>query len=150
MFTFRAVVLWIHLAAIIVWVGGMIVVPFVAAPAVRRFAGEQFAPDRAAALVETLVRRFQRLSRELFFAILLTGIFNLINAGWLTNFSYPAAWLQLVGAKFVLFLAMGVNQAWYSLALVPQGKTRIALWSALVNAALAATVLYLGLKLRFG
>lgn len=150
MFTFRAVVLWIHLAAIIVWVGGMIIVPFVAAPAARRFAGEHLTPERAARFVETLVRRFQRFSRELFFAILLTGIFNLINAGWLTNFSYPAAWLQLVAAKFVLFLVMGVNQAWYSLTLVPQGKTRVAFWSALVNAALAATVLYLGIRLRFG
>lgn len=150
MFTFRAVVLWIHLAAIIIWVGGMIVVPFVATPAVRRFGAEHLAPERAAALIETLVRRFQRFSRELFFTILLTGIFNLINAGWLTNFSYPSAWLQLVGAKFVLFVAMGVNQAWYSLALVPQGKTRTALWSALVNAVLAAVVLYLGLRLRFG
>ena len=150
MFTFRAVVLWIHLAAIIVWVGGMIVVPFVAMPAVRRFAGEHLAPERAAALIETLVRRFQRFSRELFFTILLTGIFNLINAGWLTNFSYPSAYLQLVGAKFILFLTMGVNQAWYSLKLVPQGKARTALWSALANALLAAVVLYLGLKLRFG
>ncbi len=150
MFTFRAVVLWIHLAAIIVWVGGMIVVPFVAMPAVRRFAGEHLAPERAAALIETLARRFQRFSRELFFTILLTGIFNLINAGWLTNFSYPTMYLQLVGAKFILFLTMGVNQAWYSLKLVPQGKTRTALWSALANAALAAVVLYLGLKLRFG
>ena len=150
MFTFRAVVLWIHLAAIIVWVGGMIVVPFVVAPSVRRFAGEHLAPERTAALIETLVRRFQRFSRELFFTILLTGIFNLINVGWLTNFSYPATYLQLVGAKFILFLAMGINQAWYSLALVPQGKTRTALWSALVNAVLAAVVLYLGLRLRFG
>lgn len=150
MFTFRAVVLWIHLAAIIVWVGGMIVVPFVATPAVRRFAGEHLAPGRAAALVEALVRRFQRFSRELFFTILLTGIFNLINAGWLTNFSYPPVYLQLVGAKFILFLTMGVNQAWYSLKLVPQGKTRTAFWSALGNALLAAVVLYLGLRLRFG
>ena len=150
MFTFRAVVLWIHLAVIIVWVGGMIVVPFVAMPAVRRFGAEHLAPGRATALIETLVRRFQRFSRELFFTILLTGIFNLINAGWLTNFSYPSAYLQLVGAKFVLVLTMGINQAWYSLKLVPQGKTRTALWSALANALLAAVVLYLGLKLRFG
>ena len=150
MFTFRVVVLWIHLAAIIVWVGGMIVVPFVAMPAVRRFGAEHLAPERATALVETLVGRFQRFSRELFFTILLTGIFNLINAGWLTNFSYPSAWLQLVGAKFILFLTMGINQAWYSLKLVPQGETRIALWSALANALLAAVVLYLGLRLRFG
>lgn len=144
MITFRSVVLWLHLAGIVVWVGGMIVIPFVAAPVLRRMV-----PDRSSELVDVLVRRFQRLSRELVFLILLTGIFNVINAGMGTGFAYSARYLQIVGSKLLLFLVMVANQAWYSLVLLPN-ESRRAAWVAAANAALAGIVLYLGLTLRYG
>ena len=144
-FSFRAIVLWIHLAAIIVWIGGMVIVPFVVVPVVRRRAGEQ-----GDAWLEAIVRRFQRLSFELAFVILLSGLFNLINVGWLTGFQYPAHYLGVVGGKFSLLLAMGVNQAWYSLYLVPRRMDRWAPWSAIAQVLLAAVALYLGITLRYG
>lgn len=143
--TFRSVVLWIHLAAIIVWVGGMIAIPFVVAPAVRRIL-----PERGEEVIEQLVRRFQRLSRELVFIVLLTGIFNVMNAGAAAGFSYSDRFLQIVGGKIVLFIAMVANQAWYSLVLIPKRKTPTAAWAAATNVVLAAVVLYLGLTLRYG
>lgn len=145
MFTFRSIVLWIHVAGIIVWVGGMIAIPFVVVPAVRRTV-----PDRADELIEALVRRFQRLSRELVFLILLTGIFNILNSGAAVGFNYTGRFIQMVGAKLVLFIVMGANQLWYSLVLVPRRKTRHAAWSAAGNVLLAAVVLFLGLTLRYG
>jgi uncharacterized membrane protein len=143
--TFRSVVLWIHLATIIVWIGGMVAIPFVVAPAVRRLL-----PEGGEAVVEALVRRFQRLSRELVFLVLLTGIFNIMNAGAATGFIYGERFIRIVGTKLFLVIVIAANQAWYSLRLIPRRRTRAAALSATVNVILAAVVLYLGLTLRYG
>lgn len=145
MITFRTVVLWIHLASIVTWVGGMIAIPFVVSPVVHRIL-----PERGAELTEMLVGRFQRLSRELIFLILLSGIFNVINAGALVGWAYSTRYLQLVGVKVVLFFVMVANQAWYSVVLVPRRDARRAGWSAAANVILAGAVLYVGLTLRYG
>lgn len=145
MLTFRSVVLWIHLATIIVWIGGMVAIPFVIAPAVRRLL-----PERGDDVVEALVLRFQRLSRELLFLVLLTGIFNVMNAGAATGFIYGDRFIRIVGAKLVLVIVLASNQAWYSLRLIPRRNRRAAAVSATANAVIAAVVLYLGLTLRFG
>jgi uncharacterized membrane protein len=145
--TFRTIILWIHLSAAVVWVGGMIVVPFIVLPAARQMLGE-----KAQAFVEAIVRRFQRFSRELILVIFVTGVLNFVIIGVMTRFAYGGTFLQLVIAKFILFGAMAANQAWYSLHLVPASSEmeRWAVWSAVVNAALAALVFFLALRLRFG
>lgn len=145
MLAFRIVVLWIHLAGVIAWVGGMIVIPFVVIPCLRRFL-----PERADELVERLVLRFQRLSREFIFIILLSGIFNVINAGVMTGFSFGTRYLQLVGVKLVLFLGMVGIQLWYSLVLIPGRKGRSAGWAAVAHVVLAGVVVYVALTLRYG
>lgn len=147
MLTARTIVLWIHLSAVVVWLGGMVAIPFIAAPVVHRSAGP--------AAVEMLVRRFQRLSRELVLLIVLTGIFNLIFVGALTRFSFTAEYLGLVAVKFTLLLLMLGNQIWYSYRLVPawvRGSegSRTASLSAFTNVVLGAIVLFLGLNLRPG
>jgi uncharacterized membrane protein len=134
-----------HLAAVVVWAGGMVAVPFVAAPVIRRAAG--------GLAVEALIRRFQRLSWELILIILLTGIFNLILVGALTRFNLSPVYLSLVGLKAVLFFVMVCNQMWYSYKLVPvfakSGETtRNATWSAVVSVLIAAAILFIGLNLR--
>lgn len=142
MLTAQTFILWIHLGAIVVWVGGMVTIPFVAAPVLRR------AADHDAVIA--LVRRFQRLSRELILIVLLTGIFNLIFVGLWTDFRFSVEYLTFVAAKFVLFIALIANQMWYSYRLVPRAleSTRDATWSAVVNVLFAAIVIYLGLSLR--
>lgn len=142
MLTARTFILWIHLGAIVVWIGGMVTIPFVAAPILRREGGHD--------AVVALVRRFQRLSRELILVVLLTGIFNLIFVGMLSRFQFSAEYLILVAAKFALFVALVANQVWYSYRLVPQAleSSRAATWSAVVNALFAAIVIFLGLSLR--
>lgn len=141
MLTVRTFILWIHLAAIVVWVGGMVTVPFVAAPVVRRHAGPE--------AVTVLVRRFQRLSRELILLVLLTGIFNLILVGMWARFQFSTPYLTLVGAKLLLFFVMIANQFWYSYRLAPPLEaSRKATWSAIANVIFAAAVIYLGLSLR--
>lgn len=145
MLTARTIFLWIHLSAIVVWLGGMVAIPFIAAPVVRRTAGLD--------AIQMLTRRFQRLSRELVLAILLTGIFNLIFVGVHTRFSFSVEYLAVVGVKFFILLLMLGNQLWYSYKLVPrwiEGRDgrRAATLSAIANVVLGAIVLYLGLNLR--
>lgn len=145
MLTARVIVLWIHLAAVVVWLGGLIAVPFIAGPVVRRTAG--------LAAMEVLVRRFQRLSRELVFVIVLTGIFNLIFVGVLTRFAYAPEYLMLVAVKFALLLIMFGNQLWYSYRLFPEwvakeSGARPTSLSAITNVVLGGIALFLGLSLR--
>lgn len=145
MLTARTIILWMHLAAIVVWLGGMVAIPFIVAPVIRRTAGLD--------AMQILTRRFQRLSRELVLAILLTGIFNLIFVGALTRFNFSTEYLAVVGVKFTILMLMLANQLWYSYRLVPRwadGRDghRTATLSAVANVVLGAIVLFLGLNLR--
>ena len=142
MLTARTFILWIHLSAIVVWIGGMVTIPFVAAPFVRRAAGHE--------AVVALVRRFQRLSRELILVVLLTGIFNLIFVGVLTGFQFSTEYLTLVTTKLALFVGLIANQLWYSYRLVPEAveSSRTVTWSAVANVLIAGIVVFLGLSLR--
>lgn len=136
--------LWLHLSAIIVWVGGLIAIPFVTVPAVRRV----LPSGEAAELIQRIVRRFLRVSRELILIVFLSGIFNVLHLGYVSQFAYTERFLWIVGAKFVLFAAMAANQLWYSMRLVPTGQTDRASWSAIGGVVLAAVVIYLALILR--
>lgn len=125
-----------------VWIGGMVIIPFLATPLVRRTAGSE--------AVAALVRSFQRLSRELILVVLLTGIFNLLIIGAMSNFQFSADYLALIGAKLSLFLVIVANQLWYSYRLVPRvlESSRMATWSAVANVFFGGLVIYLGLSLR--
>lgn len=138
--------LWLHLSAIVLWIGGMFAIPFVAAPAIRR----SFGPDEAEELVERLVRRFLRFSRELILVVFLTGLFSVLSIGYATQFAYSERFLWLVGAKFVLFVILAANQTWYGLRLVPQRRKPLATASSITGAGLAAVVIYLAVILRGG
>lgn len=146
MLSFSSVILWIHVSAVILWIGGLFTIPFVAAPAVRRM----LPADDAAQVGERLVRRFLRFSRELIPIIFLTGLFNVLSIGYETQYAYSSRFLWLVGAKFVLFVLMTLNQLWYGLRLVPRGLMSLGRASAVANVVLAAIVLYLAVLLRGG
>jgi putative copper export protein len=142
--SFGTFVLWLHLLALSIWIGGMVIVPFVVIPVARLRLGEG-----AEEFVEAVARRFQRLSRELIVAILLTGIFNVINLGVMTRFTFGGEFIRLLAFKVVFFGLMAVNQVWFTFVLIPSPeKKRLATWSAVVNVLLAALVIYLGLRLR--
>lgn len=122
----------------------MVIVPFVVIPTARRRLGEG-----ASEFVEVVARRFQRLSRELILAILLTGIFNVIHLGVMTRFAFGGGFIRLLAVKVILFGLIAANQAWYTFALLPsQEKKRLATWSSVLNVLLAALVIFLALRLR--
>jgi uncharacterized membrane protein len=163
--TFRTFVLWVHLSAIAVWLGGLFTVVFVLVPVVARRVAS---PKEVAGLVESVLKRFQRISREVIFLVFLSGIFNIMLAGMGRNFAFGATYMGLLTVKLVLFVTIIIVQAWQSMRLAPsfvataektgadefgplaQGFRRRLYLSGLVSVALGITVIVLGLKLRYG
>ena len=136
--------LWLHLVAIVLWIGGIFAVSFVAIPTIRK-RSRTAEPE---VLIAGVVRRFIRLSRELILIVFLSGLFSVLAIGYSTQFEYSSRFLWLVSAKFVLFLALAGNQMWHGLRLVPQGRQRAATASSIFSAALAAVILYFAIMLR--
>ena len=160
MLPFSAFVLWLHLAAMAVWVGGLFAISFVAIPVLRQAVDS---PALAARLAARTVRRFHRLSVEVVVLIVLTGIFNVMNAGIPRGFQFGAAYLQLLLLKLGLFLAIVGLQAWQAFRLAPamaaspdpapevlRSLHRRLFWTSMLNGVLALIVVLLGLKLRVG
>ena len=159
MITFTVFALWLHIAAIALWVGGLFAVSFVMVPVLKQGAGS---PEKAAALFTRGLERFQRISRELLLVILLTGIFNLANAGMARGFSFGAQYLTMLGIKVGLFVTIAAIQLWQSLRLAPaiqaaasipetsSGLYRRFLLTSLLNLGLGAAAVLLGLRLRYG
>jgi putative copper export protein len=114
--TAATVVLWIHLAAVAVWTGGIFALVFVALPALRSGAP---APAAGARLAARMMGRFQRISRELLLLVLLTGLFNLMRAGTARGFDFEAPYVRALFLKAGLFAAMVLVQGWQALRLTP-------------------------------
>ena len=165
MFTFTTFSLWLHVTAFVVWVGGRFALAFVLLPVI--WSGLE-SPKEAARLVAMSVERFQRISREVIFVILLTGLFNLINAGIARGFNFSTTYLTLLAVKVSLFLVVVVIQFWQSLRLVPalvavasdtesgsgapQALKRLRkqfLTTSLLSVLLAGVLIFLGLALRY-
>ncbi len=166
MLSFETLVLWLHVAAVVAWVGGLAVVFLVCVPVLMRDAPSS---KEIARLVGKVVHRFQRISWEMTSVILVTGIFNLIHVGAARGFELSVTYVGILGVKAVLFVMIATVQAWQSFRLVPayvafasgpQGTDASAptevkrfqrriLASSLFNLALAATAILLGLSLRY-
>lgn len=166
MLTFKAISLWIHIAAIVVWAGGLFAVYFVIVPVLRK--GISSAQD-AARLVAMVMQRFQRISREIIFIIILTGIFNVMHAGMARGFDFSAGYLRVLVTKIILFVIIIAIQTWQTVRLAPalvsatsqmdQGASslpgpaarlqRQALLTSILNVVLAVFAILLGLGLRY-
>lgn len=163
---FTTFILWLHVTAVVFWAGGLAVVTLVVLPVVRN--GLE-SPEEAARVVSASLRRFQRISREIILLILVTGIFNLINAGVARGFDFSRTYLGVLLVKVSLFVVMIVIQAWqtsligrttdaFATAPGPGGRRefdpanhlyRRIMLAGVLDALLAMTVILLGLKLRY-
>jgi putative copper export protein len=151
MFTFRALVLFLHLAAVVVWIGGM------AWMTLALQSTKHEAPHENRLLAD-LYRRYRAISWEAVGLLILTGLFNLINAGYGIGFGFSPAFLSTLAIKMALFAVLLGLHAWHSLVLLPRLLSRRpeqpapplgpALYVSLLNLALAFTVIFLGLGLR--
>ncbi len=157
--TFGTLVLWVHLVAVVIWVGGLAVVWLACVPVVTSAVRP---PQDAARLAGMVVHRFQRISWEVMSLILVTGIIKLIEIGAARGFELGASYVGMLVAKVGLFATIAAIQVWQSFRLVPafaasapadsaspetERFKRRALVSAVISFVLAASAILLGLQL---
>lgn len=116
MFTFRNFVLWLHLAGIVVWAGGMLFNFLLILPGLKK--SDAFIPEFAR-FAENAFQRYRSFSREIIALIFLTGIFNLINAGYGIGFNFSAAYIIVLLLKTALFSALIIIQLLFGSRLLP-------------------------------
>lgn len=66
-------VLWMHLAAAMVWIGGMVFLTFIAAPSLKKLVS----PEMQAILYKDIGRRFKLVGWICIFILILTGPINI-------------------------------------------------------------------------
>jgi uncharacterized membrane protein len=142
-------VLWLHLVAAAVWIGGVLVQSVALLPAARR--------DRAGALLD-VARRARPLGWTAISAVVLSGFYNVTRLGPLAQVADSGAALILAG-KFILVIAAvalagqrDFNHLPRAAAIVraggdPAPALRAIAWLDRLVLALAAVIIYLGLIL---
>ena len=166
MFTFKTLILWLHLGAAAIWIGGMFFTASILLPLLQR---PTSFPIELSETIARTVRRFQNISWEAAGIIFLTGIFNLINAGLVNNFNFSTAYARLVGIKLILLITIIAVQSFQSYRVLPEVFSALAtptdpmslrpdsvdrprkraMYLSILNIVLAAMVIYMGLVLRY-
>ncbi len=149
----RLFIVWIHVLAAVVWVGGMVFMVMVVGPYARKLTAEQ-----RREIFEQLGRRFSTIGWGCIAVLLLTGIGNLIERGM--EWSPPFA--RALGAKLLLIGVMVLLAAFHDFILGPRSAALAAdpartseaeaarvraSWIARLNLVLALIVILLGLRL---
>lgn len=116
MLWFKTLVLWIHIIAVIIWIGGIFFNAVVVSPVLRK---RLSSPNTYFQLSMSMLTRFNRFTKEVVGAIILTGMFNLINHGWLINFNFSSLYLQIFFLKMIAVLGIIVLQAMISIKMMP-------------------------------
>lgn len=100
---------WLHMAATVVWIGGLFFQALVLPPALRRL------PERGQVL-EALARRFQPLAWLSLAVLVGTGLTQMAaNPNYTGVLAFGNAWSRAILAKHLavgLMVAVGVYQTW--------------------------------------
>jgi uncharacterized membrane protein len=149
----RLFIVWVHLLAAVVWVGGMIFMTMVVGPYARRLP-----PEQRGELSDQLGRRFSIAGWACVAVLLLTGIGNLIQRGM----EWSPAFARALGVKLLLVGFMVLLTALHDFIFGPRSAVAAAdptkateaeaarvraSWVAHINLVLALIVLLLGLRL---
>ena len=164
-FTFKTFILWLHLTAVIVWFGGMVLVTLLLLPMLQCSTSS---PRDYSRIIERTVKRFQTISWEAVGIILLTGVFNLINVVLGRGFNFSATYLHIVAIKLSLLVVVIAIQSFQSYSILPKLVSaqssddklptksdsfdrlrKKTIWLSISNLALAGVVIYLGLGLKY-
>jgi copper resistance protein D len=157
-------IVYLHLIAAVVWIGGMFFLPLVLVPVVRR----EDARTRAL-LMSAVGQRFRTVGWVMIAVLLVTGVWNLFNrqiplAAILSPELFRGAWGHVLAAKLALVAAILVLSAVHDFWIGPtstragQGDDRaraerlrrLASWLGRLNALLALAVLWLAVMLVRG
>lgn len=108
--SFRILILWLHLLAAVVWIGGLVFQLLVVRPALRRI------PPSMALLrfSVSLEIRFRYMVWPAVGLVLLTGLYNVMNVLYTTALaggSVPSAFVRLLSLKLPLVVLMIAMQA---------------------------------------
>jgi len=115
------VVLWIHILAAIVWLGGMFFISLVMVPVVRKLEP----PEKRIEVLSSTARRFRIVSWIAILVLLVTGVLNSINRGVtlqmiLTGTIFLSYFGKILTVKVVLVLSMLVLSAIHDFLLGPK------------------------------
>jgi uncharacterized membrane protein len=158
---FHALILWLHILSVALWLGGMLFFLIVFGPAVH-----SLPPGTAARVLDRGRQRFETLSWIAIGFVLFTGILNLVfraMSGSLASIGY----YSVLGIKLLFFLAMIFHHCLQAfkygsriVALTAGGREELESWPEpllshwkkwfvllKINATLGAIVLLLGLAL---
>lgn len=149
-----SVSLWLHLLAVVVWVGGVFFWTIV-------LFTRELPSDEANSWLETLGRRVYTIGWEALGLIVLTGLFNLV-VRVQTGVFFQADYQRTLGTKLVLVGGMVALQLWQHFGLLPRlataqadeasrsnGRRSLLVTSGLVLL-LAAGALWFGVQLHHG
>jgi copper resistance protein D len=145
----RLLVIWLHLLAVVVWIGGILQQSLVWLPAARAHGANEFvaAACRARPLAWTAVS-----------IVVLTGFYNVTQLGPLGPLMQSGAALALAG-KFILVIAAVALAGQRDFAQLPRAQALLAAgqrptpalsamaWLDRLVLVLAAAIMYLGLAL---
>ncbi len=116
MLAFKTLVLWIHLTGIVLWIGGLC---FYGLVFISMFGKGNTLPPGVPSLLARVLHRFIRYSKEIVGAIILSGVFNIINSGYGIGFQFSTTYLSLLAGKILFFLIILGIQIWFSIRLAP-------------------------------
>jgi len=102
LFTFRLLILWVHILGVILWIGGSLFIPLVIIPALR----ETLSLSERFRIMERVGRRFLPISWGLLLLILFTGLINVMNTGIAIGFRFPSRYMWILTVKFLLVLGI--------------------------------------------
>ena len=164
MFSFTVFVLWIHLLGIIVLSCSLLMQSVLLMPILYR-SGE--APAATIRRYQFYAGKLNAFSRESIWVILITGIFNFINAGYATQFNFSHRYLLLFMTKMSLFFFIIILQGLFIYKWIPGYKAEMEIqqqaaergngsgnpavklrWHACLSLTFLATALLLALLLR--
>ncbi len=76
-------------------------------------------PPGVPSLLARVLHRFIRYSKEIIGAIILSGVFNIINSGYGIGFQFSTNYMTLLAVKILFFLIILGIQIWFSIRLAP-------------------------------
>ena len=115
-------VLWVHVVAACIWIGGQITVAAVI-PLLRGVGG-----DGSANLASVVGRRYQVIAWPAFAALAVTGVINVGNAGLQWSHLLDSAAGRTLAVKLGLVALSGAAAALHAFVQAPRGRS--AAWSA--------------------
>jgi uncharacterized membrane protein len=157
-------VVWVHVIAAVVWIGGMLFLPLVLVPVLRRQE-----PKLRAALLDAAGRRFRTVGWIAIGTLLVTGVWNLRNRRlpWDTILSadlFDGVWGRILAWKLAIVCLLLLLSAVHDFRLGPASTEasqtndreraerlrRAASWIGRANALLALAIVFLAVALVRG